>query len=743
MSKVTDSFFSTHRPLARLLKTGFILLSGATMTSMVMSANLGAVRVLSSVGQPLRAEIDIDNINSDTRDLNAEIASSEAFRIVNMNRQSWLNQVKLTVKNRTTTTATIQLTTATPVQTTDVDVLVALSWQLGSKIQRQTKGYTLALNPPTKSTVDDTQNKPNSTLEKPDNTSSTNGIRIDSPLFSQPANQTAAQAESTTQATSTQPDNKNANLSSPARSLESFKAKLKSSSSSTQGQVKTNTAQRTIKVTTGNTLIGIANQLGGNAPLPTKVAALVSANPTAFIGGNANRMKAGAILKVPQTQRIQQLSNTTVQKVLQVSQLDWLQRQHRLAKQVTQQPTSKRPSISSTARGQISTQVTQHTTAQHDHLRLARQSKKNVSTPQQAIEKQAIQADEQIAQNKALEEAQKRISNLEQTVSDLQKLLELKNQALASAQLNAESKKAPSATESPKAIEPAAPAKIDPPAPEKAVKPTEEDPLFGQEKPVPAATNQTPTPITPATIETHKPWGLIAGLMGGLMLLLGGGGGFVWWRARQKSSVTDTKSSEVTPTPSIAVVATSDAAQGMAELIAEQHAEASAMEPPVLKQTVPLVPTPIPEDDVMLDMPIGDHMSNQTLIQMGLSDEEMQLAQEDNQAIANNLAAEKDNSNTLDATFENYMDVVTPPSNTPSPGPEIELDFTGIDLNLGESSADHSDNPKWQEMATKLDLAKAYLDIGDRVGAQELLDEVIQFGDTLQINKAKELRAAL
>jgi pilus assembly protein FimV len=46
-------------------------------------------------------------------------------------------------------------------------------------------------------------------------------------------------------------------------------------------------------------------------------------------------------------------------------------------------------------------------------------------------------------------------------------------------------------------------------------------------------------------------------------------------------------------------------------------------------------------------------------------------------------------------------------------------------------------------MATKLDLASAYQEIGDREGARELLEEVIKGGDSEQSEKAKVLLAKL
>ena len=50
---------------------------------------------------------------------------------------------------------------------------------------------------------------------------------------------------------------------------------------------------------------------------------------------------------------------------------------------------------------------------------------------------------------------------------------------------------------------------------------------------------------------------------------------------------------------------------------------------------------------------------------------------------------------------------------------------------------------RWQEVATKLDLAKAYEEMGDLEGARELLQEVIKEGDTGQREKAQALLAKI
>ena len=73
---------------------------------------------------------------------------------------------------------------------------------------------------------------------------------------------------------------------------------------------------------------------------------------------------------------------------------------------------------------------------------------------------------------------------------------------------------------------------------------------------------------------------------------------------------------------------------------------------------------------------------------------------------------------------------------------ETHQDLSPIGLDLTPSTLMGNvggDSARWQEMATKLDLASAYQDIGDKDGARELLDEVIRGGDTAQQQKAKAM----
>lgn len=94
-----------------------------------------------------------------------------------------------------------------------------------------------------------------------------------------------------------------------------------------------------------------------------------------------------------------------------------------------------------------------------------------------------------------------------------------------------------------------------------------------------------------------------------------------------------------------------------------------------------------------------------------------------------------------------------------------DMDFSNIDLELKEpvgeihpaeiASVDmpdaeteitpeqHDDPELWEEVNTKIDLAKAYLEMGDKEGAREILDEVMREGDRQQKEQANELIASL
>jgi pilus assembly protein FimV len=112
----------------------------------------------------------------------------------------------------------------------------------------------------------------------------------------------------------------------------------------------------------------------------------------------------------------------------------------------------------------------------------------------------------------------------------------------------------------------------------------------------------------------------------------------------------------------------------------------------------------------------------------------------------------------LDFDFQLDEEVAEAPELASAPAsaamPDLSLDMAGINLGLEESAAmaptiattvaeESGADTLWQEVSTKLDLAKAYVEMGDKEGAREILQEVLQEGDEKQQSDAQALLAGI
>ncbi len=83
-----------------------------------------------------------------------------------------------------------------------------------------------------------------------------------------------------------------------------------------------------------------------------------------------------------------------------------------------------------------------------------------------------------------------------------------------------------------------------------------------------------------------------------------------------------------------------------------------------------------------------------------------------------------------------------PAAKAPAP---VDIGLSEISLNLDNLSApvtpsvSAAKDERWQEVATKLDLAKAYQEMGDENGAKEILEEVLRDGDEQQRASAQTM----
>lgn len=95
---------------------------------------------------------------------------------------------------------------------------------------------------------------------------------------------------------------------------------------------------------------------------------------------------------------------------------------------------------------------------------------------------------------------------------------------------------------------------------------------------------------------------------------------------------------------------------------------------------------------------------------------------------------------TIDLPIEKSSEVVAPAK---------DINLSEISFNLDDLAAPVSSlsgdvkSEQWQEVATKLDLAKAYQEMGDQAGAREILEEVVREGDDAQRQAAESLMQQL
>ena len=105
---------------------------------------------------------------------------------------------------------------------------------------------------------------------------------------------------------------------------------------------------------------------------------------------------------------------------------------------------------------------------------------------------------------------------------------------------------------------------------------------------------------------------------------------------------------------------------------------------------------------------------------------------------------------------DNGIDFVFPepganePADSSEPDAALEedletLEFTSDDFTEADAEEDAGEEDEFgflseaDEAATKLDLARAYIDMGDKDGAREILEEVLQEGNEAQVSDAQRL----
>src|SRR6266850_4421273 len=112
--------------------------------AMVRAAGLGQLTVISPLGQPLNAEIEIVSLQAGEEEgLVARLASPEAFRAAGIDFNPALVTVRFTIERRGGRPL-LRVKTTQPVNDPFLEMLVELQWTTG----RLVREYTVLLDPP-------------------------------------------------------------------------------------------------------------------------------------------------------------------------------------------------------------------------------------------------------------------------------------------------------------------------------------------------------------------------------------------------------------------------------------------------------------------------------------------------------------------------------------------------------------------------------------------------------------------
>lgn len=507
---------------------------------LAQAAGLGRLTVQSNIGQPLSAEIDLVSVRGDEAStMVARLASVEAYQQSNLQYNSSLSGIKVSVERRADGQYFIKVAGSRPVNEPFIDLLIELT-SSGSRIVRE---YTALLDPPGY------------------------GQQTASPAVPAPA---AAPARPIAAPASTP-------IAAPAAKAAPVIAGAK--------------AGEYGPINKGETLGKIAASLKPEGvSLEQMLVGLYRSNPDAFIRNNMNLVKSGKILRVPDAKELATVTQSEAVKVVRTQVADWRAYSGRVADQV-----GTAPEGGSTARGRITTRVDDSAaSAPKDVVKLSKGEPVKGGKELTGDAKARALEEDLIARKKQLAEANERIAQLEKTIKDTQKLAELKSPGMAAAQQKAEASKAkpePAKSETKPETKPEAKSETKPepkaePAMSDAAKPESAPVDMAKDASAPAATQPAaeakpvpkpaPKPVAPPPpppepemmdiVMDNLP--IIGGGLGALVL---GGVGFAAMRRRRAKAQDDDDIEPVMP-----AVAAAAAATAIAEPAAGQDAAPAA-----------------------------------------------------------------------------------------------------------------------------------------------------------------------
>ena len=361
----------SHRWHTTAIATAVAALFGLCGTN-AAALSLGRVTVQSALGEPLRAEIEVPEINAEeAASLKATVALPETFRAAGLDYNPAMATLQATLQKRADGRSFIRLGSDRAVNEPFVDMIIEANWSTG----RVVRDYTLLFDPPS--------------------------LRQTAPAPT-PAQIPAQALEN--KSTATSPASQAA-----AKVAEPAKASAKAPSRPTPVKAPVASgSQVTIKA--GDTASKIASTLKpANVSLDQMLVALLRANPAAFIGDNVNRIKTGSVMNVPTAEQAAATPAPEATQIVVAQSKDFNDFRRKLAG-IT--PTTQVASADRKASGSVQAKVEDKkaTAATPDKLTLSKGTVK------------AETAEDKSAKDRTSKEAASRAAEISKNINELSKL---------------------------------------------------------------------------------------------------------------------------------------------------------------------------------------------------------------------------------------------------------------------------------------------------------------------------------
>ncbi|MFA7269007.1 MAG: FimV/HubP family polar landmark protein [Sterolibacterium sp.] len=547
------------------------------------AAGLGKLAVLSALGQPLRAEVEISASREELASLSARIASPAAFQQAGIEFSTALTGIRFSIDQRSEGRTVLSMVSDRAFNEPFLDLLVELNWSSG----RLVREYTFLLDPP------ELLKKPGSAPAAPpalpeikrEAQAAAPAAPAPATMASQPVPRVAAPAEDKPRP--------RADLQ-VIRGADGVQRIVKVAPPAPEKPVK-ETATRLVKH--GDTLGKIAAETKPDGVnLDQMLVALFRGNQDAF-SGNVNRLKAGKILTIPDRETVAGVDVDEARKTIQAHAADFNAYSKKLASTVSGAPAQKEEAPQRAVSGKIAPKVEDKapTPVGKDKLEVSKSEAALGAAGKTGAGRLAAIEETLVSREKALKDANSRIAELEKNLQDLKKLVELKNQSMADLQAQAakpvvplaavkepvaapqqpvataaekpaETVQSPAPTPAPaKPAEPAQPAETAKPAP--VPPPAAPKPAPVEQKPVP------PPPVEPSFVD-ESPEIVYGG--GAILVLLLGYFGYSRWRKQQ----ADTQAAaDDSLSGSLPVGASSAQAAQPEDLLADFNSQAVGVEP--------------------------------------------------------------------------------------------------------------------------------------------------------------------